>query len=107
MSISPAVFESIMMITFGCAWPASIYKTFTSRSNQGKSIFFLWLVLVGYVCGTIFQLQAFGSGQRVIYLFFLNTAMVLIDIVLYYRNSYLAVRRDVGVLDSVSLSSSD
>jgi hypothetical protein len=41
------IFEAIMLIYFGSAWPFSIYKSYTSRENTGKSIIFLLIVFVG------------------------------------------------------------
>jgi len=40
-----SMFEIIMLVCFGAAWPFSIYKSYTSRSNAGKSIFFYLLYL--------------------------------------------------------------
>lgn len=81
------IFEALMLICFGLAWPVSIYKSYTSRSNSGKSVLFLYVVLLGYMFGIIFQL--FGveqSGRWVLYIFAVNMLMVMIDIGLYYRN---------------------
>ena len=41
------LFEAIMMICFGASWPASIWKTITVKNPIGKSMIFLWLVLIG------------------------------------------------------------
>ena len=35
-----SIFEAIMLICFGAAWPFSIYKSYTSRENTGKSILY-------------------------------------------------------------------
>ncbi|OPY57767.1 MAG: hypothetical protein A4E55_01491 [Pelotomaculum sp. PtaU1.Bin035] len=73
-----------MLISFGAAWPASIYKSYVSRENAGKSILFLWIVFAGYVFGIIHKLVF--SYDIVIYLYALNGVMVMADILLYYRN---------------------
>lgn len=81
------IFEALMLICFGLAWPVSIYKSYISRNNAGKSVFFLYIILLGYIFGIIYQL--FGtdkSGHWVAYIFALNMLMVMIDIGLYYRN---------------------
>ena len=83
-----SVFESIMLICFGAAWPFSIYKAYVSRKNAGKSLPFLYIVLVGYVCGFIHKVR--NDYDAVTYLYVLNGMMVLIDIMLYYRNGRLA-----------------
>ena len=80
------IFESIMLICFGCSWPISIYKSYTSKSNEGKSVFFLYVILLGYISGVVFQYLDSPKVDYVFYLFFLNMFMVAIDIGLYYRN---------------------
>ncbi|MBP9024120.1 MAG: hypothetical protein KBH06_13025, partial [Spirochaetes bacterium] len=51
-----SIFEMGMMISFGFAWPFSIYKSFKSKSTKGKSIHFLLIVVFGYVCGLIHKI---------------------------------------------------
>lgn len=82
-----SIFEAIMLICFGAAWPFSIYKSYVSRSVQGKSAFFLIIVLVGYVAGILHKL--FYQYDMVIYLYILNFIMVSIDFILYLQNSRL------------------
>lgn len=77
-----SIFEAIMLICFGAAWPFSIYKSYTSRVNTGKSIIFLLIVFVGYMAGMIHKL--FYNFDLVIYLYGLNSCMVFMDIILYY-----------------------
>jgi hypothetical protein len=79
-----SVFEAVMMICFGAAWPVSIYKSWTSRTCAGKSIVFLYIVLIGYAAGLTHKLLY--SRDWVIALYVLNGLMVIIDIFLYYRN---------------------
>jgi len=79
-----SIFEVVMLICFGAAWPFSIYKSYTSRENTGKSIMFLFIVFVGYMAGMIHKL--FYNFDLVIYLYGLNSCMVLMDIILYFRN---------------------
>ncbi|MEN6308889.1 MAG: hypothetical protein ABFD91_14165 [Anaerohalosphaeraceae bacterium] len=79
-----SLFEAIMLICFGAAWPFSIYKSWKSRACAGKSIIFLYIVLIGYIAGIIHKVL--HSQDWIIALYSLNGLMVLIDIVLYYRN---------------------
>jgi hypothetical protein len=78
-------FEIAFLICFGAAWPASIVKSWRSRSNKGKSIFFLCLILTGYAMGILHKV--FYSMDGVIILYILNFLMVLTDMTLYFRNS--------------------
>jgi hypothetical protein len=81
-------YEIIMLGCFGCAWPFSIYKSYTSWQNAGKSSVFLWMVLIGYAAGVMHKLIYNFDG--VIYLYMFNGIMVLIDLALYYRNLYFS-----------------
>ena len=82
-----------MLICFGAAWPFSIYRSLKSREVGGKSLVFLIVVFVGYLCG-IFH-KAFFHLDGVIVLYSLNAAMVLADICLYIRNRLYHVRRSL------------
>jgi len=42
-----SVFEAIMLICFGAAWPLSIYKSYVSRTTAGKSVIFLYVIFAG------------------------------------------------------------
>ena len=82
-----SIFEIIMLVCFGAAWPFSIYKSYTSRKNSGKSVVFLFVVEVGYIAGILHKL--IYSYDAVIFLYVLNSLMVMMDIILYYRNKRL------------------
>jgi hypothetical protein len=80
-----SIFEAVMIAAFGCAWPASIYKSYVSGSNSGKSLWFLIIVAAGYICGIIHKLLY--SYDAVLFLYVINTLMVLTDIGIYFRNT--------------------
>jgi hypothetical protein len=79
-----SIFEIIMLICFGAAWPFSIYKSYKTKSVQGKSPIFLVVILVGYVSGILNK--ALFNYDRVIYLYILNLVMVSMDLALYIKN---------------------
>lgn len=81
------IFEILMLVCFGFAWPTSIYKSITSKSTNGKSVLFLYIILLGYTSGIINKLL--NDMDYVLYLYVLNFLMVLTDLILYYRNKYL------------------
>lgn len=83
-----SIFEVTMLACFGSAWPFSIYKSYRSRQNAGKSLPFLWIVLVGYVAGILHKLRYDLDG--VVFLYVFNGIMVFIDLILYYRNRHTA-----------------
>ncbi len=74
-----------MLVCFGAAWPSSIYKSYTSRTAQGKSVIFLVIVLAGYCAGVLHKM--FFSLDWVILLYLLNGLMIAADILLYIRNA--------------------
>jgi len=77
-----------MLICFGAAWPVSIYKSYKSRTNDGKSVLFLFVIATGYLAGVTHKL--IYNFDLVIYLYIANAIMVFTDIGLYYRNKSLA-----------------
>ncbi len=79
-----SILEATMLICFGAAWPISIYKSYTSRTNGGKSVFFLIVIMIGYVAGILNKL--YYNFDWVIYLYALNLCMVFTDTMLYLRN---------------------
>jgi hypothetical protein len=85
--MNPDIFEGIMLVCFGCAWPLSIYKTWKTKTSRGKSLFFLTVILIGYIAGILFEF--YGDLNFVIYLYLINILMVATDLGLSikYRNN--------------------
>lgn len=79
-----SIFELIMLLCFGAAWPFSIYKSYKSKSVAGKSPMFLVILLIGYVSGILHKILYAFDG--VVYLYALNFIMVSTDFLLYLRN---------------------
>lgn len=73
-----------MLVCFGASWPFSIVRSWKARTTAGKSVVFLWLVLVGYVAGVAHKVL--HNLDWVIAFYVLNAVMVGTDIALYYRN---------------------
>lgn len=78
-----------MLLCFGAAWPFSLYKSYVSGQNGGKSVVFLFIVLAGYMAGLTHKY--FYSKDLIIYLYVLNFVMVLADIIIYFRNQRIMV----------------
>jgi hypothetical protein len=79
-----SVFEILMLICFGFAWPTSIYKSLKSKSIEGKSILFLYIILLGYLMGMGHKI--FFNFDFVIILYGINFLMVFADLLIYYNN---------------------
>lgn len=79
------IFEALMILSFGAAWPISILKSIKSKTTKGKSIIFLYVVFFGYIFGIISKFTA-GKLNYVLIFYFINISMVMIDLIIYYRN---------------------
>ncbi|MDD3885629.1 MAG: hypothetical protein PHI35_02020 [Victivallaceae bacterium] len=83
MELMKGIFEAVMLICFGFSWPMSILKTVRTKNPTGKSLIFMWLILVGYAAGIMFKIAA--GLDYVIILYILNTLMVAVDLGLTYH----------------------
>lgn len=84
------IFEILFLLCFGVSWPFSIYRTYKSRSNKGKSLMFMCFVFVGYMFGICNKI--FVHPDYVIYFYIANALMVATDIFGYFRNKRLAAK---------------
>lgn len=88
--MNTAVFESIMLICFGMSWPISVYKSITSKSTKGKSVFFLFAILIGYISGITGKIVGHITGEKeityVLALYIINFLVVSTDVVLFFIN---------------------
>ncbi len=78
------VFEAAMIILFGCSWPNNIIKSLKSKTTKGKSIAFLMLIDLGYVCGIFSKLISGDYKLWVLAIYVLNFVMVTFDMILYF-----------------------
>lgn len=82
------IFEIIMLVCFGAAWPLSILKLYKTKKAHGKSLMFLGVIMTGYLSGILFKI--FGSLDAVIILYICNLLMVAVDFALcckYKKNA--------------------
>ncbi len=91
-----SIYEIIMLLCFGAAWPVSIWKSWTSKSAKGKSRMFLIIIIIGYMAGVLHKIYYYMDN--VIYLYALNLIMVSIDLVLVIRNEKLEA--NTGITDN-------
>ncbi len=78
--------EAAMIILFGCSWPNNIIKSLKTKTTKGKSLLFLILIDVGYVCGISSKLISMNFKWWVLAIYILNFVMVTIDLCLYLYN---------------------
>jgi hypothetical protein len=79
-----SVFEILMLVCFGFAWPTAIYKSIKSKSVEGKSILFLYIIMAGYLFGMIHKMVY--NLDFVIALYAINFLMVFTDMILYHKH---------------------
>ena len=79
-----SIFEIIMLLCFGAAWPFSIHKSIVSKSVTGKSLAFLLIVWVGYLAGILHKI--FYHPDIVIVFYAINLTMVSIDTIIFLQN---------------------
>lgn len=79
------IFEVIMLICFGLSWPISVYKSITTKSTKGKSVVFLFAIIIGYISGIIGKVIN-GNFTYVLILYLINLLVVTVDLVLYFIN---------------------
>jgi len=85
-----SIFEIIMLLCFGAAWPVSIIKSIRTKSTGGKSLFFLIIVIVGYLSGIVHKVLY--KPDFVVWLYVLNAAMVSCDAALWIKNRRMEKR---------------
>ena len=81
--------EVCMMIAFGFSWPMNVIKSYRARTAKGKSLPFLILILLGYICGITGKLIAPSFKWYVLFFYVLNFVMVSVDLAMYIRNCRL------------------
>ena len=80
--------ETIMLICFGLSWPISVVKNYKARSAKNMSLQFSLLITIGYIAGIAAKICS-GNTGFVLAVYFLNLAMVLLNIAVYFRNRNL------------------
>jgi len=82
-----SIYEILMLICFGASWPFAVLKTYRTKNVKGKSVLFLSLILIGYICGIIHK--CIYKPDAVVWLYVLNLILVGTDLILWfkYRNN--------------------
>ncbi len=80
------IYEAVMLVCFGASWPLSLIKTIRVKNPVGKSLLFMYLILIGYISGILNKIPGIGHYDHVLWLYILNAVMVGTDLVLtqYY-----------------------
>ena len=80
--------EAVMLVCFGFSWPMNVIKSYKARSAKGMSLGFILLIITGYVAGIAAK---FVNHQLnyVLAVYFLNLAIVMVNLGVYFRNKAL------------------
>ena len=80
------ILEILMVVCFGCSWPMNVMKSYKARTTKGKSLGFLIMICIGYVCGIASKVIGGSFKWYVMFFYVLNLCMVLLDVAMYVRN---------------------
>ena len=80
------ILEILMVVCFGCSWPMNVRKSYLARTTKGKSLGFLIMICIGYVCGIASKIIGGSFKWYVMFFYVLNLFMVSLDVAMYARN---------------------
>lgn len=102
-----SIMEMLMVLCFGISWPINVRKAWKARSTKGISLFFYFLIWIGYVFAIIgkfiliyYHLYITGTASSwtevvkwyVMFFYFFNFAMLCVAIFTYFRNRRIESR---------------
>ena len=80
------ILEIMMIVCFGFSWPMIVVKSYRARTTKGKSLGFLMMIIIGYICGIASKIIGGSYKWYVMFFYVLNLCMVLTDLGMYVRN---------------------
>ena len=83
-----AFFESVMLICFGLSWPVNLMKSIKAHTAKNTSLFFILLILTGYIAGIISKIVS-NNINYVFILYVINLIMVSANLYVYFYNKKL------------------
>ena len=85
------ILETVMLACFGFSWPINLIKNYRAGTARNMSLSFILLIFAGYMAGIAAKLIS-GQTNYVLIVYFLNLAIVSINILVYFRNVTLDKR---------------
>lgn len=83
-----SILETIMLVCFGLSWPINLMKAYKARTAKGSSLFFILLIITGYIAGILAKLVS-GQINYVLIAYVFNLVMVSLNLLVYFRNTAL------------------
>ena len=93
------ILETIMLICFGLSWPINMIKAYKARTAKATSLPFILLIITGYIGGTAAKLIN-HQFNYVLVVYFINLALVLLNLAVYFRNVALDKKRTGDVSEA-------
>lgn len=81
----PEILEAVMLVCFGVSWPISLAKNIRAGSAKAMSLPFILLIIFGYLAGITAKILT-GRMNYVLVVYFLNLAVVLLNLFVYFVN---------------------
>lgn len=77
-----------MLVCFGLSWPINVIKAIKARTAKNMSLPFILLIISGYVAGITAKIMT-GQINYVLIVYFINLAIVTVNLAVYFRNRRL------------------
>ena len=88
--------EATMLICFGLSWPINTMKAYKARSAKSMSLPFILLIIFGYLAGISAKIMM-NQTNYVLVVYFINLAVVTLNLFVYFRNKRLDEREEVAL----------
>ena len=98
-----SILETFMLICFGFSWPLNVIKAYKAKTTKGTSLPFIILIIAGYIAGISAKLIN-GQINYVLIAYFLNLAIVSLNILVYIRNKQYDKKRQQKTEDALCLT---
>lgn len=91
-----SMLEATMLICFGLSWPINTMKAYKARSAKNMSLPFILLIIFGYIAGISAKLLIHQTNY-VLVVYFINLAVVTLNLMVYFRNKRLDESLEVAL----------
>ena len=81
----PQILETFMLVCFGFSWPINLIKNIRAKTAKSTSLFFIILIMLGYVAGIAAKIAS-GQINYVLIAYFLNLFVVSLNLIVYFIN---------------------
>ena len=87
-----SILETVMLVCFGFSWPLNVIKAYKAQTAKGTSLPFILLIITGYIAGISAKILN-GQFNYVLIAYFMNLAIVSLNVCVYLRNVSLDRKR--------------